>query len=67
MRAPSQEATLKMLECHRVASDNTNLREALRLAEYYINRLEAVHAGKAVRDLGEACTAWQTIQKHIAI
>lgn len=36
------------------------MREALKRAEYYINRLEAAHRGRVVRDLDEACVLYES-------
>ena len=44
----------------RIEAENKRLRDALERADYYINRLEAAHRGHVVRDLDEACCAWES-------
>jgi hypothetical protein len=41
--------------------------EALDRADYYINRLEAAQRGHVVRDLGEACNAWESYRARCKV
>ena len=44
-----------------------DLYEALKRADYYINRLEAVHRGHVVRDLDEACNSYEIYKRRVDI
>jgi hypothetical protein len=41
-------------------------RNALERADYYIKRLYDAHRGRVVRDLDEACCAWETALRALA-
>jgi hypothetical protein len=41
------------------------LREVIQRGEYYINRLEAANRGHVVRDLDEACNAWESFRARL--
>ncbi|WP_162561224.1 hypothetical protein [Methylobacterium terrae] len=46
--------------------ENARLRRGLEAADYLINRLSACHAGKVVRDLGEATAAYEVFRPRPA-
>lgn len=52
-------------EIRRLDAEIGRLREALTRADYYINRLEAAHRGHVVRDLDEACNAWESYVRRV--
>lgn len=43
------------------------LTAALQRGEYYINRLEAAQRGHVVRDMDEACNAWESYMRRVSI
>ena len=66
---PVAEIEDQMIENRRAIDENeiVLLREAFKRADYYIARLYDAYKGRVVRDLDEACSAWEIVKASVIL